>query len=106
MPSLSFLEIIGVMAFGVLCVVVIASVVLAAVAFGAFLVFKSRNEDGNLFNIADRSGDAAIVSSEPEDDVDLPLGEDVSQRGVNAALDRVLAQNRRFAQQRDAETKE
>lgn len=106
MASLSFFEIIGIMAFGVLCVVIIASIVLGAVALGAFLVYKTKREDGEFFNLAERTGDAAVVPSDVDDDADLPLGEDVSQRGVNEALDRVLQQNARFARQRDVEHKD
>ena len=106
MPAFSVYEILGLMAFATFCVMLVICSTLAAVALGAFLVYKTKREDGELFTVADRQGDAMVIQSDEDDEVDLPLGEDVSQRGVNEALDRVLQQNARFARQSDAERRD
>lgn len=81
-------------------VLIVATSVLCAAALGAYVVYKTKREDGAAFQLQESAGDASVAKGE-YDDVDLPLGEDTSDRVMSDALDGALKQTQRFMQQQE-----
>ena len=78
----------------------IGAVVLGAVALGGYIVYKTKREDGTAFQMHDSAGDVGVAPGE-YDDIDVPLGEDTSDRKMDEALDGVLKHTQRFMRQQD-----
>lgn len=98
----TFWDVVGLVLCGVLSTVLIAAVLLGAVALGAYIVYKTKREDGSMFEVRDTGGEVVVARGEYDDDeTGLPLGEDVSTRGVNEALDTVMKQTARFMKQQN-----
>ena len=76
-----------------------AVLVLASVALGAFIVYKTKREDGEAFSVKPKEGDAFIAGGEFDDGEELPLGAETTETMHKQAMEKVLAHTGRFLKQ-------
>ena len=101
---MSGFEIAGLVIAAGLVFALIALVVLSAAAFGAYIVYKTKREDGTAFQLQDGAGEVGVAPGE-YDDVELPLGEDTTDRRMESALNGVMEHTKRFMRQEDAKVR-
>ena len=75
-----------------------ALIVLASVALGAYIVYKTKREDGEMFSVASREGDAFVAQGELDDE-EAPLGVETQRAMYEDALRGVTKQTERFLKQ-------